>query len=131
MTRPPWSFGPQANVVVVNLGTNDYSTGDPGVAYETAYVDFVHTLRGRYPNAWIFLTIGSMLGDPGLGIIKGHLANVVAAVNDPKVVTFDLGTQNMGWDGSVPTGCDWHPSAADHARMSEILKTQLQTHLGW
>ena len=127
----PWSFGPQASVVVVNLGTSDLSTGDPGASYETAYVDFVRRVRSRYPDAWIFLTIGSMLGEPNLGMIKGYLANVAATLNDPRLVTFDLGTQDMGWDGSVPTGCDWHPSAADHARMAEILKAQLKTRLGW
>jgi hypothetical protein len=91
----------------------------------------VHTIRGRYPNAWIFLTIGSMLGQPNLGIIDGHLANVVATLRDPKVVTFDLGQQDLGWDGSVPTGCDWHPSVTDHARMAEIVKAQLRAKLGW
>jgi lysophospholipase L1-like esterase len=126
-----WGFSPQASVVVVNLGTGDIATGDPGTAFETAYVDFVRRVRGRYPNAWVFVTIGSTLGEPNLGIMKTRLANVVAALNDGKVVTFDLGTQDLGWDGSVPTGCDWHPSAADHARMAEILKAQLKTRLGW
>jgi hypothetical protein len=94
-------------------------------------VSFIQTVRSKYPDAWVFCTIGSMLGDPELGIIKGHLANIVATVNDPKVTTFDYGTQNLGSDGSVPTGCDWHPNVADHARMAGILKTQLQSNLGW
>ena len=127
----PWGFGPKASAVVINLGMGDIALGDPGAAYEAAYVDFLRTVRSRYPDAWIFLTIGSMLGDPNLGIIKAHLANVVATLNDARVVTFDLGKQDLGWDGSVPTGCDWHPSTADHARMAEILKEQLRTRLGW
>jgi lysophospholipase L1-like esterase len=57
----PWSFERKPSVVVINLGTNDFNLGDPGAAYETAYVDFIATVRSHYPDAFIFLTIGSML----------------------------------------------------------------------
>ena len=55
---PAWSFERKADVVVVNLGSNDSSHpagGDPGAAFETAYVAFLRTVRGHYANAWIFL----------------------------------------------------------------------------
>ncbi|MCG6927005.1 MAG: GDSL-type esterase/lipase family protein [Acidobacteria bacterium] len=127
----PWSFAPEASVVIVNLGTNDISPGDPGTAYETAYISFLQDVRSRYPEAWIFATIGSMLGGSELDTINAHLANVVAALGDDRVVTFDLGTQEMGSNGEIPTGCDWHPNVVDNARMAEIIKARLQTHLGW
>lgn len=129
-----WGFVPKASVVVINLGTNDWATGDPGTPYETAYKSFIAKIRSTYPDAWIFLTIGSMLGEPALSQVKTHLANVVAALavtGDQKLATFDLGTQNMGADGSVPTGCDWHPNLADHLRMAGILQLQLSAKLGW
>jgi lysophospholipase L1-like esterase len=129
-----WGFAPKASVVVINLGTNDWSLGDPGTPYETAYKSFIATIRSHYPDAWIFLTIGSMVGEPGLTQVKTRLANVVAALaatGDQKLATFDLGTQNMGADGSVPTGCDWHPNVADHLRMAGILQQQLSAKLGW
>jgi lysophospholipase L1-like esterase len=129
-----WTYAPKASLVVINLGTNDWNNGDPGVSYETAYVSFISTVRRHYPDAWIFLTIGSMLGDPALGQVKTHLANVVAqmtaSTNDTKLVTFDMGTQDLGSDGSVPTGCDWHPNAADHLRMAGILQAQISSKLG-
>ncbi|HJX62367.1 MAG TPA: SGNH/GDSL hydrolase family protein [Polyangia bacterium] len=129
-----WGFVPKASVVVINLGTNDWGAGDPGTPYETAYKSFMTTIRSHYPDAWIFLTIGSMLSDPALSQVKTRLANVVAAFTakgDQKLATFDLGTQNMGADGSVPTGCDWHPNVADHQRMAGILQQQLSSKLGW
>jgi lysophospholipase L1-like esterase len=122
----PWGFNPEADLVIVNLGTNDLATGDPGAPYEAAYVSFIQNLRSHYPDAWIFATIGSMLDASELDIMNGHLANVVAAVGDPKIVTFDLGTQDTS-----TTGCQWHPDVEDHARMAEIVKTRIQTHLGW
>jgi len=76
-----------------------------------------------------------MLGDPALSQVKTHLANVVAQVtastNDTRLVTFDMGTQDLGSDGSVPTGCDWHPNVADHLRMAGILQAQISSKLGW
>lgn len=129
-----WGFVPKASVVVINLGTNDWATGDPGTPYETAYKSFIATIRSHYPDAWIFLTIGSMVGEPGLTQVKTRLANVVAALaaaGDQKLATFDMGVQNMGADGSVPTGCDWHPNVADHLRMAGILQQQLSAKLGW
>jgi lysophospholipase L1-like esterase len=129
-----WAFAPKASVVVINLGTNDWANGDPGTSYETAYQSFIAKVRGHYPDAWLFLTIGSMTGEPSLSQVKARLANVVAAVTatgDQKLATFDLGVQNMGADGSVPTGCDWHPNVADHQRMAGILQQQLSSRLGW
>ncbi len=131
---PAWDFSRQAAAVVINLGTNDWAAGDPGTAYETAYLQFIAHLRRRHPGAWILLTIGSMMGEPALSQVKTRLANVVAArtgQGDTKVATFDFGTQNLGADGLIPTGCDWHPSRAEHARMAQILKSQLQSKLGW
>ena len=131
----PWSFTRKASTVVINLGTNDWANGDPAAPYETAYVSFIGTVRSHYPDAWIFLTIGSMTGEPGLTQVKTHLANVIATVSantgDQKLATFDFGVQNLGSDGSVPSGCDWHPSATEHKRMAIILQQQLSSKLGW
>ncbi|KAJ3040022.1 hypothetical protein HK097_002666 [Rhizophlyctis rosea] len=121
-----WDYKPSVNAVVINLGTNDWSVGDPGTQYETAYVQFLKQIRAGYPNAHIFLTIGSLLGEPSLTQAKTRLANVIQASGDVNVSTFDYGTQ----DGSV-TGCDYHPSLAEHRRMAVILQGKLAAKLGW
>lgn len=127
----PWHFNRKANAVVINLGTNDWAPGDPGTAYETDYVAFIGTVRKHYPDAFIFLTIGPMLGASELSQVKTRLANVKSAVNDDKVIVFDYGTQNLGSNGEIPSGCDWHPSRDEHNRMAGILQQQLATTLGW
>ena len=130
----PWGFAEEASAVVINLGTNDQAQGDPGTPYESAYLDFLDTVRSHYPDAWIFLAIGSMLSDADRDAILGHLENVLAArvaSGDARVSVLDLGVQDLGSDGSVPSGCDWHPSVADHQRMAAILEGELNTRLGW
>jgi lysophospholipase L1-like esterase len=129
-----WTFNKPASVVVINLGTNDWAKGDPGTQFETAYVKLVNLVRSHNPDAWIFLTIGSMLAETELGQVKGRLVTIVKTVNDSgdkRVSTFDMGMQELGPEGLVPTGCDWHPNAADDARMAGILQQQITSKLGW
>lgn len=120
---PAWSFTRQADAVVINLGTNDASVGDPGTAYETAYVAFLETVRSRYPNAWIFLTIGPMYEAPAM---RQHIANVVAASGDPKVVKLDIPVRDKSH-----TGCGGHPNVAQHESMATTLAPMMKEKLGW
>jgi lysophospholipase L1-like esterase len=131
---PAWTFSREASLVVINLGTNDWAHGDPGAPFETAYLAFIEQVRAHYPDAWLFLTIGSMLAKAELGQVSARLATIVKARSsrgDTKITAFDFGTQNLGSDGSIPSGCDWHPNIAEHQRMAEILEAQIRAKLGW
>ena len=96
------------DVVVVNLGTNDFNGGDPGAPYTAALNTFVDTIRSKYPNAWIFCVVGTMLGDPAHTQAKGYVQSVVTSHGGDggKIALVDLGIQ----DALKGTGCDWHPS---------------------
>jgi len=49
-----WDFSRyQANAVVINLGTNDRSHGVTGPDFQNGYVNFLSTVRSKYPNAAI------------------------------------------------------------------------------
>jgi hypothetical protein len=123
---PKWDFARKADAVLINLGTNDSAMGDPGQPFETAYVAFLHTVRGHYPGAWIFLTIGPMTSDPTLTQMRTHLTNVVATFADTKVMTVDLATQN-----TATTGCDFHPDVGEDTMMAAMLAPTIKTKLGW
>jgi lysophospholipase L1-like esterase len=127
-----WDFGTwKPHAVVINLGTNDASTGgDPGAPYETAYLSFVRTLRQKYPDTFFVLTIGPMLDGSNLTAIKGHIQNVIATrktEGDSKLSFLEFPVQSAA-DGY---GCDWHPSAATNAKMATLLTAELKTRLGW
>ena len=58
-----WNFSWQPEVVVINLGTNDYS-GSPKptpTQFTTAYQTFLEHLRSKYANAFILCVSGPML----------------------------------------------------------------------
>ncbi|HET9929391.1 MAG TPA: GDSL-type esterase/lipase family protein, partial [Polyangiaceae bacterium] len=119
----------QADAVVVNLGTNDFSTDiDPSQSeFETAYKTFVTRIRSKHPNAWILLTNGSMLSGTDLTTVRTYISNVVKAVNDPKVKSFEIQPQ----DGADGYGCDWHPSKKTHVKMADQLTSVLKSTLNW
>jgi lysophospholipase L1-like esterase len=121
-----WNFERKPDVVLVNLGTNDGSKGDPGSAYEDSYVAFLHTVRGHYPGAWIFLTLGPMTSPPLLAQMRAHIAKVATALGDAKVVAVELPTQDP-----TSTGCDYHPNVARDAAMASVLAPAIRAKLGW
>jgi lysophospholipase L1-like esterase len=123
---PHWDFKRQADAVVINLGTNDAGPGDPGTPYEDAYVAFLHTIRGHYPNAWIFLTIGPMTSDPLLTQLRTHIDNVVTTMGDPKITAVTMATQD-----TTMTGCDYHPNVPEDRMMADVLTTTMKAKLGW
>src|SRR5262249_4029903 len=78
---PTWGFGIKPDAVVVDLGTNDFNGSDPGAPYTAALGAFVDTIRSKYPNAWIFLALGTMLGMPQHDQAKSYMQSVVTSHN--------------------------------------------------
>jgi lysophospholipase L1-like esterase len=122
----PWTFTTTPQVVVVNLGTNDFSVGvDPGDKYVNAMIAFIAQIRGHYPAVPIVLTTSPMLGgDP-------HTAEqhdlMTAAASDPNIRVLDLPVQEAA-DGY---GCDYHPSDLTAQKMADRLQVELHDLLGW
>jgi lysophospholipase L1-like esterase len=130
--RSVWDFSEFVpNAVVINLGTNDFGTGDPGVAFQNAYTQFVQALRGHYPAARFFLALGPMLGGAQYLQASGYLQGVVAAraaAGDKNLTVLEFGSQDMAADG---IGCDYHPSLKTHQKMADKMTAALQADLGW
>lgn len=128
---PTWSFQPEPQAVIINLGTNDFARGDPGqTQFEGAYSAFIATVRGKYPDAWIFCTVGPLLYGTGLATATGYIQAVVSnaqAAGDMKVKYLDFGLQNT----SMGTGCDYHPNTIEHQAMATKLVAALRAALRW
>ena len=126
--NPRWNFGTEIpDVVVVNLGTNDFSVGDPGQAFADAYYAFLQGVRKKYPSAYIVCAAGTMLDAQELAKATGYIGSAVAKLADPRVSTLDLGVQQQA-DG---IGCDWHPSLATQQKMGAALAAHIKKVAGW
>ena len=109
-----WDFADwPADIVVVNLGQNDYWLGVRGEIVR-AYVGFLADVRAAHPDAEIFLALGSMdataPGSPMPAYVEAAVeARRDAGDTDVHAVIFAYN----GWGG--------HPVADDHAAMAEAL----------
>ncbi|WP_237047825.1 cellulose binding domain-containing protein [Lentzea guizhouensis] len=120
----------QPKVVVVGLGTNDFSTSlNPGeqwptqeslvAAYKSAYLGFLDKLRTRYgPGTEIVV---------GVPEASGVFADAARQVVQERTAQGDGRVHH--WNFADPAidrlGCDWHFSARDH----RLIATKLGDHL--
>ncbi|WP_328409141.1 GDSL-type esterase/lipase family protein [Streptomyces violaceus] len=113
-------------LVVVHLGTNDFSTplnpGEPwtdeslAAAYRSAYSGFLQKLRTRYGPGTILLAVGA-------GPFAGHVEQVVqerTGAGDSRARYWRLDDTNLDH-----TGCHWHYSAQDHRLLADRLTSFL------
>jgi lysophospholipase L1-like esterase len=125
-----WDFSWSPDVVVVNLGTNDFAKGDPGQPFEAAYAAFVATLRAHYPAAFVVCATSPLLSTAARDAQRAYIRSVVDAAHasgDAKVSLLDFDEQ-LPSDGY---GCDYHPSGVTHAKMSDKLVAHVHALTGW
>ena len=124
---PPGSWRPQ--LIVINLGTNDFSTelksGERWTDaeqlradYRQRYGRFLRVLMERQPQAR-FILMGS---DAFFGEVE-QVAAALAPEARAKVTTLRFGELDL-------QGCDWHPSLADHEKLAAQLGEAIEARPG-
>lgn len=132
--KTAWDFSSyQADVVIINLGTNDIGNaggGNPNMPvftaenYKNAYKNFATALRGKYPNAHI-LCVYDMMDKSE--IIKTAIRDMIAerkTAGDSNLSFFSLTSS----DNSAPGG---HPSTSGHLSASKTLTAHLKELMSW
>jgi len=133
-----WKYAPpKPDAVLINLCTNDFGRGDPEEeGWVKAYHAFIDQVRKNYPDATIYLALGSMMSDwPAerhpLTTARGYIQRVVTECNsagDNKVHFLEFATQNEAING---LGADWHPSVKTDQVMAQTFIDALKKDLGW
>lgn len=129
----PWADAPwdnsnfKADIILISLGTNDFSMGVPDEqTFINTYVAFATTLLRDHPNAIIAMTDGAILGHDELnkkGILQNYLKEVQVAVDSPRL-SFIPSNIYAG------DSCDAHPTGEQHTQMAKDLEAQLKQILG-
>lgn len=132
-STPTWDWSYTPDVIVINLGTNDFAQGDPGMPYVTAYVAFVQELVSRFPSAKILMATSPMLSNSfpanEMHRTKARMYLDLAATMIAKAnVTVVEIAEQRATDGY---GCDYHPNAATHVIMGAAITAEIRRVTGW
>jgi lysophospholipase L1-like esterase len=125
-----WSADVPYDVVIINLGTNDFST-DPDPSEEefaTAYGTLLEKVRKNSPRSFVLCTIGPMLGGDDLEKAERSIRLAVERrrnAGDLRVLAYRMKTTNDD------PGCDWHPSVPTHQRIADELAVPIRAAMNW
>ena len=122
----------EPDVVVVNLGTNDFAggKGDPGPDFQLAYTKLLTDVRARHAGAWIVAATSPMLGLENGTKLRSYVEGAIAArvaAGDTKLSLLQIGTQSE-LDGY---GCGYHPSITTHQKMAMLLVDHVKKQMAW
>lgn len=113
------------DVVTVTLGQNDGK--QDSVIFCSAYVQFIKTLRSKYPAAHIFCLTSPMADATLVAQMKNYLSGIVSFMNkegDNKVHKFYYSRQ-------FHNGCGGHPDIFEHSAIADELSAYIQQVMKW
>jgi lysophospholipase L1-like esterase len=134
MKEPLWDFskGPMPDIVVIDLGTNDFRLNDvTEEQWKKSYAEFLDFIRAKRPGAHIFLADGPMMG-PGEKL--DNLRRWNQQVVDLRQAAGDLRVHVLHFDvqkASDGLGSDWHPSVKTHEITAEKLVAAVKAVVNW
>lgn len=112
----------QADVVVINLGTNDVGHGVSTTQFQDAYAGLLRTIRGKYPRAAIL----------ALKTFAGRFAPQTQAAVQTVNNAGDVNVFFVGTDGWVPPNGlsdSVHPNDVGHRAIAAKLAPIVAAHL--
>lgn len=111
-----------ADVVVINLGTNDFSANLDDAAFVADYVELLTTARTRHPSAYL------------LGVTWAHWGSGNEALVHDALAAFadtNTGTLQFSIDQADGLGCDYHTNVVTNTKLGTLLADTLRDRLGW
>ncbi|MEO6527442.1 MAG: SGNH/GDSL hydrolase family protein [Gemmatimonadaceae bacterium] len=123
------------DLVVVSLGTNDFSDGAgptprsplDGDAFVRDYTRFVAGVRTRYPRATLLLLNSPMLDAGKNARLNEYLQRVVTA----RAAAGDNAVSRFAFSAQYTAGCDGHPDLDEQRRMADELEPEVRARMGW
>ncbi|MGN0164599.1 MAG: GDSL-type esterase/lipase family protein [Lachnospiraceae bacterium] len=115
-----WDFSYKPDIVVINLGTNDFSyTGSDAAKreeYVQAYYSFLETIREKNPDAIIICALGIM-GQDLCPCVQEVVYRFSEDKGDSNIYYVKL--DNQAYENGYAV--DYHPTAASHEHAAEQM----------
>ena len=126
-----WDFSkwiPQ--VVVINLGTNDFSTQpfpDKEV-FQNAYQKLINRVRNLYPGVNVFCMCGPMIEEPCKSYIEEVVDHNQMDKKNRDVFFIEIPKKIMA---DSDWGCDMHPNVQGMIKIAGILSSEIKARMLW
>lgn len=127
-----WDFSRwKADCVVINLGTNDFSTmPHPNRdSFLNAYKQIISKVRSSYGDVPIFCVVGPMINEPCFTYVKELTSYYRNEANDGQVYFAGLPDNLLNDRGDL--GSDWHPSYIGQLKIASQLLVPIATKMEW
>jgi lysophospholipase L1-like esterase len=120
-----WDFSRWVpNLVVICLGTNDFSTTPhpDDTMFTNAYHSFITRIRTNYPDIPILCV--STDNPPLPTLVKQIVAAETTSIGHKKI----YGTAFPSLEFN---GCDWHPTVSEDSAIAKVLISSITQYIGW
>jgi lysophospholipase L1-like esterase len=126
-----WQAAQPPQAVVINLGTNDFSTmpQPAGELFLNGYTNLIFKIRSRYPDAHIFAVGGPIMVGSAVETIRSVVAQMNQVLGDARVHFVPI--ENTLELTAVDYGCDWHPNVSGQQKIAVQLAPVMARVLGW
>lgn len=130
--EPAWDFSRwQPDMVVINLGTNDFSTQPhPNeTVFNKGYNNLVGNVRKNYGDIPIFCIVGPMIDEPCYSYVKNMVEGNRNSLNDENIYFIGIPNALMILDEDL--GADWHPNYSGQKKMAAHIAPVIASVMGW
>ena len=128
---PLYGFSQKPDLICIDLGTNDFSTGKGDSAkYVNRYLQFIELIQSKNNGADILVLLGPMLSGYDLALVRHCIHFIVETANKKnkgKVNFFEMSQQT----GDLGIGIDYHPTVAQHLKNARELVKYISVLKGW
>ncbi len=127
-----WNFSRwTAQAVVINLGTNDFSTQPypDSVVFQSAYRRLIERVRSQYPGVTMFCLSGPMIDEPCTRYIREVVEEQKKMMKRYQDVFFIEINRSALTDADW--GCDRHPNILGMEKMAEIIIPVVRLRMNW
>ena len=117
-------------VVVINLGTNDFSTQphpDKSV-FQEAYTELIDRVQSQYSEVTIFCISGPMIGEPCASYIEEVVDQYQQNNTNKEVYYIPIST---GLLSSSDLGSDWHPNVSGQQKIADVILPIIKNTMNW
>lgn len=124
-----WDFtgwAPQA--VIINLGTNDFSTQPfpDKTVFQDAYIRLIRRIQGYYAGVKVFCVCGPMIGEPCLGYIREVVTQLKNGGEEAAFIEVKSSLMT-----AADWGCDWHPNVKGQRKIAGVITPVIREAMGW